>query len=107
MLAVVVAVAACSGGSASSRATASGASPGIVTIGSPLVGKPAPALAGTTLDGAHFDLAPGGVHQHGAAQPGFDSRLVTVGEQGAHLDASRAGRSLKNGASSALILSRS
>jgi DsbE subfamily thiol:disulfide oxidoreductase len=57
MLAVVVAVAACSGGSASSRATASGASPGIVTIGSPLVGKPAPALAGTTLDGTHFDLA--------------------------------------------------
>ncbi len=34
-------------------------SPGgsVVTIGSPLVGKPAPALAGTTLDGAAFDLA--------------------------------------------------
>jgi cytochrome c biogenesis protein CcmG/thiol:disulfide interchange protein DsbE len=28
-----------------------------VTIGSPLVGKPAPELAGTTLDGAPFDLA--------------------------------------------------
>ena len=35
------------------------ASPGasVVTIGSPLVGKPAPALAGRTLDGATFDLA--------------------------------------------------
>jgi DsbE subfamily thiol:disulfide oxidoreductase len=30
---------------------------GIVTIGSPLVGKAAPELAGTTLDGAPFDLA--------------------------------------------------
>src|SRR5512137_47470 len=28
-----------------------------VIIGSPLVGKAAPALAGTTLDGAPFDLA--------------------------------------------------
>jgi cytochrome c biogenesis protein CcmG/thiol:disulfide interchange protein DsbE len=28
-----------------------------VTIGSPLIGKPAPALVGTTLDGAPFDLA--------------------------------------------------
>ena len=28
-----------------------------VIIGSPLVGKPAPALVGTTLDGAPFDLA--------------------------------------------------
>jgi len=37
----------------------SGGSPdaGIVTIGSPLVGKPAPPLAGTTLDGSSFDLA--------------------------------------------------
>ena len=44
---VVAGVAACGG------ATAPG-SPGAstVTIGSPLVGKPAPALAGTTLDGA-------------------------------------------------------
>ena len=34
-------------------------SPGasVVQIGSPLIGKPAPALAGTTLDGAPFDLA--------------------------------------------------
>ena len=30
---------------------------GTVVIGSPLVGKPAPALVGTTLDGAPFDLA--------------------------------------------------
>jgi len=28
-----------------------------VIVGSPLIGKPAPALAGTTLDGAAFDLA--------------------------------------------------
>ena len=40
--------------------TPSGAgSPGasVIQIGSPLIGKPAPALAGTTLDGAPFDLA--------------------------------------------------
>jgi thiol-disulfide isomerase/thioredoxin len=30
---------------------------GLMTIGSPLVGKAAPALAGTTLDGVPFDLA--------------------------------------------------
>ena len=29
----------------------------VIQIGSPLVGKPAPALVGTTLDGAPFDLA--------------------------------------------------
>ena len=29
----------------------------VIQIGSPLIGKPAPALAGTTLDGAPFDLA--------------------------------------------------
>ena len=28
-----------------------------VVVGSPLIGKPAPALAGTTLDGSAFDLA--------------------------------------------------
>jgi cytochrome c biogenesis protein CcmG/thiol:disulfide interchange protein DsbE len=52
LAALVVAVAACGGG-------APGGSPGAstVTIGSPLVGKPAPTLAGTTLDGAAFDLA--------------------------------------------------
>ena len=40
-------------------AAAPAGSPGasVVTIGSPLIGKPAPALAGTTLDGAAFDLA--------------------------------------------------
>jgi cytochrome c biogenesis protein CcmG/thiol:disulfide interchange protein DsbE len=34
-------------------------SPGgsVVTIGSPLIGQPAPALAGATLDGSTFDLA--------------------------------------------------
>lgn len=50
-VAATVAVAACGG--ESSSGTASG-SP--LTIGSPLIGKPAPALAGTTLDGATFDL---------------------------------------------------
>lgn len=36
-----------------------GSTPGasVIQIGSPLIGKPAPALAGTTLDGAPFDLA--------------------------------------------------
>ena len=29
----------------------------VIQIGSPLIGKPAPALTGTTLDGAPFDLA--------------------------------------------------
>ncbi len=29
----------------------------VIQIGSPLIGKPAPALVGTTLDGAPFDLA--------------------------------------------------
>ena len=29
----------------------------VIQIGSPLIGKPAPSLAGTTLDGAPFDLA--------------------------------------------------
>jgi hypothetical protein len=29
----------------------------VIQIGSPLIGKPAPALAGTTLNGAPFDLA--------------------------------------------------
>jgi len=45
-------LAACGG---ESPAGSPGAS--LVTIGSPLIGKPAPALAGTTLDGAAFDLA--------------------------------------------------
>ena len=47
-----LAVAACGGGSAAQSPAAS-----TVTVGSPLVGKPAPALVGTTLDGAAFDLA--------------------------------------------------
>ena len=45
-------VAACATGGV---ATSPGAS--VIQIGSPLIGKPAPALAGTTLDGAPFDLA--------------------------------------------------
>jgi cytochrome c biogenesis protein CcmG, thiol:disulfide interchange protein DsbE len=49
---VTLAVAGC-GGSASSGSPGEG----VVTIGSPFVGKPAPALVGTTLDGAAFDLA--------------------------------------------------
>jgi cytochrome c biogenesis protein CcmG/thiol:disulfide interchange protein DsbE len=53
LLAVVALVVAACGG-----ATTAG-SPGasVVTIGSPLIGKAAPALVGTTLDGAPFDLA--------------------------------------------------
>src|SRR5450756_1623270 len=36
-----------------------GSTPGasVIQIGSPLIGKPAPVLAGMTLDGAPFDLA--------------------------------------------------
>ncbi len=52
LVAVAIAAAACGG-------TGAAASPGasLVIIGSPLIGKPAPALAGTTLDGKPFDLA--------------------------------------------------
>lgn len=49
--ALAIALAAC-GGVAS---VAPGQS--VITIGSPLIGQPAPPLAGTTLDGAAFDLA--------------------------------------------------
>lgn len=45
-------LAACGGGAPAGSPGAS-----VVTIGSPLIGKPAPALVGTTLDGAVFDLA--------------------------------------------------
>jgi cytochrome c biogenesis protein CcmG/thiol:disulfide interchange protein DsbE len=45
-------VAACGGGSPSGSPDGSA-----VTIGSPLIGKPAPPLVGMTLDGAAFDLA--------------------------------------------------
>ncbi len=49
---VAVVVAACAtGGVATSPGTS------VIHIGSPLVGQPAPPLAGTTLDGAAFDLA--------------------------------------------------
>ena len=41
--------------------------------------------------GAHLDPATGGVLEHGAAQPRLDPRLVAAREQGAHLDAGRAG----------------
>ncbi len=47
-----LAVAACGG-----RTTSGSPGGSTVTIGSPLIGKPAPALAGTTLNGAAFDLA--------------------------------------------------
>jgi cytochrome c biogenesis protein CcmG/thiol:disulfide interchange protein DsbE len=50
-LAVALALGACGGGSTASPA----GSP--VIIGSPLIGQPAPALVGTTLDGSPFDLA--------------------------------------------------
>jgi len=52
-VAALLLVAACGGGA--STPGAPGGSP--VIIGSPLVGKPAPALAGTTLDGGSVDLA--------------------------------------------------
>jgi cytochrome c biogenesis protein CcmG, thiol:disulfide interchange protein DsbE len=52
LVAAAVALATCGGGSPSGTAPGSP-----LTIGSPLIGKPAPALAGTTLDGATFDLA--------------------------------------------------
>jgi cytochrome c biogenesis protein CcmG/thiol:disulfide interchange protein DsbE len=50
--AAAIAVAGCGGAS-----TSAGPDGSPVTIGSPLIGKAAPALAGTTLDGAAFDLA--------------------------------------------------
>ena len=50
---VVLLVAACGGGT--STLGTPGESP--VIIGSPLIGQPAPVLAGTTLDGGSFDLA--------------------------------------------------
>jgi cytochrome c biogenesis protein CcmG/thiol:disulfide interchange protein DsbE len=49
-VAVAVALGACGGGSTASPA----GSP--VIIGSPLIGQPAPALVGATLDGSTFDL---------------------------------------------------
>jgi cytochrome c biogenesis protein CcmG, thiol:disulfide interchange protein DsbE len=52
LAAVAIAVVACGGASASASPGAS-----VVVIGSPLIGKAAPALAGTTLDGKTFDLA--------------------------------------------------
>ena len=45
-------VAAC-GGSVGSTGSAA---PSVIHVDSPLVGKPAPALSGTTIDGAGFDL---------------------------------------------------
>jgi thiol-disulfide isomerase/thioredoxin len=63
---IAVLAAACSsgpgaGGGGSTSGTESDGStspaPSIIHIGSPFVGKPAPALVGTTLDGATFDLA--------------------------------------------------
>ncbi|HYN48818.1 MAG TPA: TlpA disulfide reductase family protein [Candidatus Nanopelagicales bacterium] len=49
-----LAVAGCGGGT-----PAGSPDPGASTVivGSPLIGKPAPALAGTTIDGSSFDLA--------------------------------------------------
>jgi cytochrome c biogenesis protein CcmG/thiol:disulfide interchange protein DsbE len=47
-----LAVTACGGGAPAGSSDGS-----TVTIGSPLIGKPAPTLVGTTLDGAAFDLA--------------------------------------------------
>ncbi len=52
LAAVAILVAACGAGAPSADPGAS-----VIVIGSPLIGKEAPALAGTTLDGALFDLA--------------------------------------------------
>jgi cytochrome c biogenesis protein CcmG/thiol:disulfide interchange protein DsbE len=52
LVAVAIAIGACGGGSPLASPGASA-----LVIGSPLVGKPAPGLAGTTLDGIAFDLA--------------------------------------------------
>jgi cytochrome c biogenesis protein CcmG/thiol:disulfide interchange protein DsbE len=51
LVAVALAVGACGG------APTAGPSGSVVTIGSPLIGQPAPALVGETLDGGTFDLA--------------------------------------------------
>lgn len=53
-----IVLAGCATGGVAITPSATG-SPGasVIQIGSPLIGKPAPALAGTTLDGAPFDLA--------------------------------------------------
>ncbi len=56
VVALVVALLAGACGSGSTPAPG-GASPSVIHIGSPLIGKAAPALVGTTLDGAPFDLA--------------------------------------------------
>jgi cytochrome c biogenesis protein CcmG, thiol:disulfide interchange protein DsbE len=52
LAAAVVAVAACGGGSPAGSPGSS-----VIIVGSPLIGQPAPALSGTTLDGTTFDLA--------------------------------------------------
>jgi DsbE subfamily thiol:disulfide oxidoreductase len=53
---IVVVLGGCAtGGVAITPAESPGAS--VIQIGSPLIGKPAPALAGITLDGTPFDLA--------------------------------------------------
>lgn len=52
LLALAAIVVTACGGSAAQSPAAS-----VVIVGSPLIGKPAPALAGTTLAGAPFDLA--------------------------------------------------
>ena len=53
-----IVLAGCATGGVAITPSATG-SPGasVIQIGSPLIGKPAPALAGMTLDGAPFDLA--------------------------------------------------
>jgi cytochrome c biogenesis protein CcmG/thiol:disulfide interchange protein DsbE len=53
---VAVLAGACASGAGAGGGGTSPA-PSVIQIGSPFVGKPAPALVGTTLDGAQFDLA--------------------------------------------------
>jgi DsbE subfamily thiol:disulfide oxidoreductase len=56
LAAIVVVLGGCAtGGVAITPAESPGAS--VIQIGSPLIGKPAPALAGITLDGTPFDLS--------------------------------------------------
>jgi len=52
LTAAAITVVACGGAS-----PAQGPASSVLVIGSPLIGKPAPALVGSTLDGARFDLA--------------------------------------------------
>ncbi len=57
VLASAALVAACGGGGVPVAGSSASPGAGVIILGSPLIGEPAPALAGTTLDGAAFNLA--------------------------------------------------